>query len=153
MAGGKRKKKPDVIDVGDAPARGSAEENSEGADGEDEAEGDGDGDAVDDMVASAATIDVGDEAHDDGDDHEPVEPPTRGGSLARRDPLAAYMAETRRYPLLTPEEEHALAVRLVEHNDTGAARSARGVHGRDPPLSAADTGRGACPRGTARGTQ
>ena len=32
------------------------------------------------------------------------------------------MAETRRYPLLTPEEEHALAVRLVEHGDTAAAR-------------------------------
>ena len=37
--------------------------------------------------------------------------------------MAAYMAETRRYPLLTPEEEHALAVRLVEHGDTAAART------------------------------
>jgi RNA polymerase sigma-32 factor len=32
------------------------------------------------------------------------------------------MAETRRYPLLTPQEEHDLAVRLVEHGETGAAR-------------------------------
>ena len=44
------------------------------------------------------------------------------GSLARRDPHAAYKAETRRYPLLTPEEEKALAVRLVEHQDSAAAR-------------------------------
>ncbi|MBK7537221.1 MAG: RNA polymerase factor sigma-32 [Myxococcales bacterium] len=43
-------------------------------------------------------------------------------SLARRDPLATYMAETRRYPLLTPDEEHQLAVRLVEHGDNGSAR-------------------------------
>jgi len=32
------------------------------------------------------------------------------------------MSETRRYPLLTPDEEHALAVRLVEHADGTAAR-------------------------------
>ena len=51
----------------------------------------------------------------------------RGGSLARRDPMAAYMRETRRYPLLTPEEEHALAVRLVEHGDT--ARGAQADRG------------------------
>src|SRR5262249_57834030 len=64
---------------------------------------------------------VGDEHVEEHADEEP-ERPVRGGSLARRDPLAAYMSETRRYPLLTPEEEHALAVRLVEHGDTQAAR-------------------------------
>jgi RNA polymerase sigma-32 factor len=36
--------------------------------------------------------------------------------------MAAYMADVRRYPLLTPEEEKSLAVRLVEHGDTTAAR-------------------------------
>src|SRR3954462_14021820 len=36
--------------------------------------------------------------------------------------MAAYMTEVRQFPLLTPEEEHALAVRLVEHGDTAAAR-------------------------------
>ena len=43
-------------------------------------------------------------------------------ALARRDPMAAYMAEARRYPLLTREEEHALAVRWVEDGDQDAAR-------------------------------
>lgn len=43
-------------------------------------------------------------------------------ALARRDPMAAYMAEARRYPLLTREEEHALAVRWVEEGDQDAAR-------------------------------
>jgi RNA polymerase sigma-32 factor len=120
---GKRKKKPDVIDVGDTPRDDDASEESE-AEAEGEAEGDGDG--VDtEMLASAGAIDVGDDAHEEHRDGEPVEPrqpASRGGSLARRDPLGAYMAETRRFPLLTVEEEHALAVRLVEHSDTGAAR-------------------------------
>src|SRR4029434_7917834 len=44
------------------------------------------------------------------------------GSLAKRDPMAVYLRETRRYPLLTPEEERDLATRLVEHGDTQAAR-------------------------------
>ncbi|MGB1015761.1 MAG: RNA polymerase factor sigma-32 [Nannocystaceae bacterium] len=43
-------------------------------------------------------------------------------ALARRDPMAAYMAEVRRHPLLTREEEYALAVRWVEHGDTDAAK-------------------------------
>jgi RNA polymerase sigma-32 factor len=43
-------------------------------------------------------------------------------ALARRDPLAAYMAEVRRHPLLTREEEYELAVRWVEEGDPDAAR-------------------------------
>ncbi len=41
-------------------------------------------------------------------------------ALARRDPMAAYMAEVRRHPLLTREEEHELAVRWVEEDDQEA---------------------------------
>lgn len=43
-------------------------------------------------------------------------------ALAKRDPLAAYMGEVRRYPLLTREEEHELAVQWYEHGDRDAAR-------------------------------
>lgn len=43
-------------------------------------------------------------------------------ALALRDPMAAYMAEVRRHPLLTREEEHQLAVRWVEHGDQEAAK-------------------------------
>lgn len=43
-------------------------------------------------------------------------------ALARRDPMAAYMAEVRRHPLLTREEEYALAVRWVEDGDAEAGR-------------------------------
>jgi RNA polymerase sigma-32 factor len=44
------------------------------------------------------------------------------GSIAKHDPLTAYMQETRRYRLLSREEEHELAVRFVENDDTNAAR-------------------------------
>ena len=49
-------------------------------------------------------------------------PPAPATKLpAKHDPLAAYMADVRRYPLLTPEEEHDLAVNLREHDDPEAA--------------------------------
>jgi RNA polymerase sigma-32 factor len=43
-------------------------------------------------------------------------------ALARRDPMGQYMAEVRRYPLLSREEEHELAVRWIEHGDREAGR-------------------------------
>ena len=118
--GGSRKKKSDVIDVGDAPRD---EESSEETEAEEDGDGDGTGGLDEDLVAAAAAIDVGDEPHDEDLQEPDVPQPSRGsGSLARRDPLGVYMAETRRYPLLTPEEEHDLAVKLVEHGDSAAAR-------------------------------
>ncbi|MEE2829127.1 MAG: RNA polymerase factor sigma-32 [Myxococcota bacterium] len=41
--------------------------------------------------------------------------------LAARDPLQAYMQEISRYSLLTPEEEHELAVRYQDQGDAKAA--------------------------------
>jgi RNA polymerase sigma-32 factor len=110
---GGRKKKADVIDVGEKPAQESSQEDSE----EEEKESD---EGLDTDLVAAAAIDVGDATEEELP--EPKIPRSREGSLARRDPLAAYMSETRRYPLLTPEEEKELAVRLVEHGDTAAAR-------------------------------
>jgi RNA polymerase sigma-32 factor len=123
---GGRKKKADVIDVGEKPAQDStdedAESDAEGADSEDE-DKEPDPEGLDaDIANAAAAIDVGDDPADVEDLPEPKVSRSTGGSLARRDPLAAYMSETRRYPLLTPEEEKELAVRLVEHGDTAAAR-------------------------------
>lgn len=43
-------------------------------------------------------------------------------SLARSDPLTVYMHEIRRYPLLSREEEHELAVRFTENKDPKIAR-------------------------------
>ncbi len=43
------------------------------------------------------------------------------GGLVRYDPLRAYMAEVARHPLLSREEEHALAVRYHQTGDVDAA--------------------------------
>jgi RNA polymerase sigma-32 factor len=43
------------------------------------------------------------------------------GSIAKYDPLQAYLAEIRRHNLLKPEEEHALAVQYSEEGDVAAA--------------------------------
>jgi len=71
-------------------------------------------------------------------DAEPVKPPARrgrkkaaalakgssstDGPLSRQDPLAVYMRDVQRYNLLTPDEEHELAVRYEQTGDVEAAR-------------------------------
>jgi RNA polymerase sigma-32 factor len=50
-----------------------------------------------------------------------VVPEPSGTSLARSDPLRAYMAEVSRHPLLTREEEHELATRYARTGDRDAA--------------------------------
>src|SRR5258708_5565592 len=64
-----------------------------------------------------------DGASEDSEDAGPDEAGTEGGSaalvpsggraLARFDPLAQYIRDVRRYPLLSREEEHELAVKYV----------------------------------------
>jgi len=55
-------------------------------------------------------------------DHESAALVSSRRSIAVTDPLQAYINEARRYPLLTREEEHDLAVRYVEEGDVAAAR-------------------------------
>jgi RNA polymerase sigma-32 factor len=124
-AGKPRRKKGgsgDVIDVGEQPAEKDPEAEDEDADEKAEEASDVDPDLVE---AAAEAIDVdepSDEAAESAESDDAKTPATRGGSLARRDPMAAYMREVRRFPLLTPDEEKDLATRLVENGDTTAAR-------------------------------
>jgi len=46
---------------------------------------------------------------------------SRGQALVVQDPLQRYLMEIGRFPLLTAEEEHDLAVRFREYGDTSAA--------------------------------
>jgi RNA polymerase sigma-32 factor len=133
---GKRSKrsKPSVIDVGDKPegeaekdsdAEDEARESAEGEDADADKDGAEEGLDTDLAAASGGAIDVGEETTTSDEEVESAvekSPLGRGASLARRDPMAAYMRETRRYPLLTPEEEKDLAVKLVAHGDTKAGR-------------------------------
>lgn len=112
---GKRKNPPKVIDVGDPPG---VDDESQRDDREPEEDDNG---ALELASVEGDSIDS-DDAEESRDD-DPVPAAQReSGALARRDPLSTYMAETRRYPLLSAEEEQELALRLVEHGDTQAAR-------------------------------
>jgi RNA polymerase sigma-32 factor len=129
-AGRSRKAKAQPDDASDVERDEDAEaEPKDDGDGEAdvEAKDDGDGEPDDKFLAEAgAVIDVGDEeVGDDDEAFKALEAKQRGNdrvALIKRDPMQAYMQEVRRYPLLTPEEEKDLAVRLVEHGDTTAAR-------------------------------
>ncbi|MCB9760815.1 MAG: sigma-70 family RNA polymerase sigma factor [Alphaproteobacteria bacterium] len=50
-----------------------------------------------------------------------LQPPRRGSASSRGDLLSYYLSEVRRYPLLEPEEEKALAVSWYEDGDRDAA--------------------------------
>ncbi len=76
-----------------------------------------------------------DEADGDGEDEEStavaprkplkmptIKPPPRGMS-SKKDLLSYYLAQVRRYPLLTPEQEKEYAVAYREHGDPRAAEA------------------------------
>jgi RNA polymerase sigma-32 factor len=50
-----------------------------------------------------------------------IEAAPTAGALIPQDPLSTYLAEIRRYPVLSREEEHELAVRYFENEDEEAA--------------------------------
>jgi RNA polymerase sigma-32 factor len=89
------------------------------------------GDETDDEAEPSAAELAGEEADDpsltEGAGRADPSPSTalipRGQrSIALLDPLQAYFNEARRYPLLSREEEHELAVRYREEGDLEAAR-------------------------------
>ena len=121
--------KTDKTDKSDEDAADDDAEREPKEAGEDDEEKDtsDDDDDPDNLLAEApSVIDVGDEELGVDEDEAPkrVERAKAGDRVAliKRDPMQAYMQEVRRFPLLTPEEEHSLATRLVEHGDGTAAR-------------------------------
>jgi RNA polymerase sigma-32 factor len=65
---------------------------------------------------------------EESDDSEPLVAPTEAlevasrRSLQRLDPLTVYINDIKRYPLLSREEEHELAVKFLESGDLDIAR-------------------------------
>jgi len=91
-------------------------ENTSGTEA-DESAADGEGEGEEDIVEAAAEI-VDEEATSD----EPVpEVAASAGSLTRLDPMQQYLREVQRHSLLSPEDEHALAVKYVGTGDVSAA--------------------------------
>jgi RNA polymerase sigma-32 factor len=98
---------------GRGAARGATETEREAA-GDDEKDAE-DGD--DEIVEASAEVVEEDVKVDD----IPAPLPARPAGLARLDPMQQYLREVQRHPLLTPEEEHALAVKYVGTGDVAAA--------------------------------
>jgi RNA polymerase sigma-32 factor len=107
---------------GTAKPKGAAASKAGGT--EQAADADSSDSSADVVVEAEAELIDGDL---DGDFAEPraiasVALPVRSGtSLSRLDPLEAYMRQVQAHKLLTPEEEHALAVRYTETADVDAA--------------------------------
>jgi RNA polymerase sigma-32 factor len=51
----------------------------------------------------------------------PKKPSSAGKALTSIDPISTYLAELKKYPLLTKEDEYALAIRYHDHHDSKAA--------------------------------
>ena len=51
----------------------------------------------------------------------PLSKPMSSGSMERLDPMAAYLREVQRHPLLTPEQTHELAAKFVQTQDPAIA--------------------------------
>jgi len=106
-----------AVEVLDAPPPDEDEDDEDDTD-----DGDGPDDAA---MAALAEVEVSDEDLDaiESDLQRRAKAAPKGSTaLARRDPMAAYMAEVRQHPLLTRDEEYELAVRWFEHGDKEAGR-------------------------------
>jgi RNA polymerase sigma-32 factor len=88
--------------------------------------------ADDDLGADAAIVDEEEDQfaepkEEDGGEGEressiaPVPKSIGGSSIERLDPMAAYLREVQRHPLLTPEQTHELAKKFVETQDPALA--------------------------------
>ena len=107
----------DPEDTEDAPG----DESDPKADPNDEREPEAREDARDDED-EPEVIEEKDEPEVSDRDVRSVE--ARGSaSIARYDPMAAYLREVQRHPLLTPEQTRELAVRFVTSQDAAAAAS------------------------------
>jgi RNA polymerase sigma-32 factor len=117
-----------VIDVDAPPEPADDDADSDDEDGDDGDDEDADGDALLESASQVIDVSADGEVTDSGNWPVPAakdkKDKAKAGSrsLVRRDPLQIYMQEARRYPLLTPEEEHDLAVKLYEHGDTESGR-------------------------------
>ena len=87
--------------------------------------------ADEELQRIAAMAPVSDDAEDDADDDSDASDveadkaalvASKARSLGARDPMALYIQEIKRYPLLTREQEHELAARFVNEGDLVAAR-------------------------------
>lgn len=106
---------------------GDGDDRDEAGEPDGEAEPEDDTEEEDDEALVAEVVSPDDEEISASDEEldeliAPKKKRASSGSLVKHDPLTAYVQETRRFPLLSREEEHELASKYVETGDTAAAR-------------------------------
>ena len=130
---GPKKGKASASSPPPASVSGEGEEAAEAADGDgdeeevERGERDSEPAAVDeDAIAEQKDSHV--EVAADDDDDAPVQSAplsklaaASGTGMERLDPMAAYLREIQRHPLLTPEQTHELAAKFVETQDPAVA--------------------------------
>jgi len=100
------KKSQTSTSTAEASTEAGSDESPEGGERDDDEIIEASGEVVED---TAAEVD------------EPVQVETSSSSLSRLDPMQQYLREVQRHSLLTPDEEHALAVKYVSTADVAAA--------------------------------
>ncbi len=115
----------------EAPPNEASEESKAREDEEEEvADRDSEPAGVDDEIAGAepAVEEEEEDAFAEPKDEDgeavhsgPLSKPMSTGSMERLDPMAAYLREVQRHPLLTPEQTHELAAKFVETQDPAIA--------------------------------
>jgi RNA polymerase sigma-32 factor len=112
------------------PPSGSEETKPRDEDEDEVADRDSEPAGVDDEIAGAEPAIEEDEdifaepKEEDGEASAhsgPLSKPMSTGSMERLDPMAAYLREVQRHPLLTPEQTHELAAKFVETQDPAIA--------------------------------
>ena len=128
MSRPKKPKSPRSAASKPAAARDDADDHSEGADLSRDAHSDSDSDSDSGDALEAEVVDPSEliEAEALAESVGTTAPRaaisrTQSTSIARYDPLQAYMRDVQRYKLLTPHEEHETAVKYFEHQDVDAA--------------------------------
>jgi len=130
---GKKRKSASKRAAGRGSSRGGSggagEQPEDAADGAEIGAGEGD-EEVEAEVLVGEVVGVGDVDEPGTADDAALDklvgkapkPDKRRKSLVVHDPLAAYIQETRQFPLLSREDEHDLAVEYAENDDLAAAR-------------------------------
>ncbi len=118
----KPRKPPDERPEEDVDAPAAGEGDDEAAPSEDLEKLEPPADELADADGATADVPEVDDAEEEAAEPRALAPLREGRSLTRFDPLTQYMNEIRRYPLLSREEEHELAVRYAETGDPAAAR-------------------------------
>ena len=119
-------KKAGAKRASEAPPPDEADESKSAVVGEEEEEGaDGDEGGLDKDLEAGPSDDedaFAEKEEDEGgesdrDDSMAISKPSAGSGMERLDPMAAYLREVQRHPLLTPEKTHELAAKFVETQD------------------------------------